>query len=346
MNPYISIVIPVYNTGAILNDTIKSILNQTFSDFELLLIDDGSTDGSSTLCDNYQETDSRIRVFHKKNSGICSTRNFALNHIKGKYTTFCDHDDLYAHDFLEKMIQAAESSNSDIVKCGVKIDFADKNESYDIRLTNKKITYLQKELPIHFLDLIAKEAFEAIWNSLFKTEVLKNNNILYDEKYKHGGEDFDFNIKIYNILTSLTIIPDILYTHIIRTSLSTSAQLYDDILFNFPKQLNQINEYVKQHSLLCFSNNISFQYLSVYMRRVTAFIVYAAKMQKNLDEIKHGLETLHNNCLIKTQLISIQYLSKRKEKRSLLYYILFYLLKYRKLQQLYSIIKFMYGFKH
>lgn len=343
MGPCVSVIIPVYNTGTILNDTIKSILNQTFSDFELLLINDGSTDESGILCDKYQKLDSRIKVFHKTNSGICNTRNFAIDNIKGKYVAFCDHDDLYSPNFLEKMVQAAEANCSDIVKCGVKIDFSERNKKYEIKFSNNTTTYKRNELPIHFLELIATEAFESIWNSLFRTEILINSKIKYDETYKHGGEDFDFNIRLYPQIASFTVIPDILYTHIIRTSLSTSAKLYDDILFNFLKQINQINDYTKQFSLLNITDKIIYQYLYVYMRRTSSFILYALKMHKKHNtSIKDGLHLLETNCLLKNRTVSLKYLFIRKDMKSRLCFLLFYILKYQKLNLLYSFLRLFY----
>lgn len=91
--PLISIIVPVYNSVSTLNRCLDSILNQTFSDWELLLIDDGSTDRSTELCDQYASKDQRIKVFHKKNGGVSSARNIGLSHAKGEWITFVDSDD-------------------------------------------------------------------------------------------------------------------------------------------------------------------------------------------------------------------------------------------------------------
>ena len=93
MNPSISIIVPVYNSEKTLNRCVDSILSQTFQDWELLLIDDGSTDRSGKLCDEYALKDQRIKVFHKKNGGVSSARNIGLDHAKGEWITFIDSDD-------------------------------------------------------------------------------------------------------------------------------------------------------------------------------------------------------------------------------------------------------------
>ena len=91
--PKISVIVPVYNTEKYLHRCIDSILDQTFTDFELLLIDDGSTDSSGTICDEYAAKDSRVRVFHKENGGVSSARNMGLDNAYGEWITFVDSDD-------------------------------------------------------------------------------------------------------------------------------------------------------------------------------------------------------------------------------------------------------------
>lgn len=101
MNTRISIIVPVYNTGEILRNTLDSILSQTFVDFEVILVDDGSKDESGRVCDEYASKDERFIVFHKENGGICDARNYGLSKCNGKYVAFCDHDDLFEPDLLE-----------------------------------------------------------------------------------------------------------------------------------------------------------------------------------------------------------------------------------------------------
>ena len=91
--PELSIIVPVYNVALYLNRCVDSILNQTYSDFELLLIDDGSTDISGVICDEYAVSDNRVKVIHKDNGGVSSARNVGINNSQGKYIMFCDSDD-------------------------------------------------------------------------------------------------------------------------------------------------------------------------------------------------------------------------------------------------------------
>ena len=109
MSPRVSIIIPVYNADRYLASCLESVLNQTFQDYEVLLIDDGSTDESGRICDEYEKKDARIRVFHKKNGGVSSARNLGLDHISGEFFTFLDSDDELNADTLESVVQLTEA---------------------------------------------------------------------------------------------------------------------------------------------------------------------------------------------------------------------------------------------
>ena len=111
----LSVIIPVYNTEKHLQDCIKSILAQTFVDFELILVDDGSPDRCPQLCDQMQQEDSRIRVIHKKNGGQGLARNSALEVASGEYVTFIDSDDAVKENYLECLYDNAVKYNADVV---------------------------------------------------------------------------------------------------------------------------------------------------------------------------------------------------------------------------------------
>ncbi|MGN1194229.1 MAG: glycosyltransferase family 2 protein, partial [Acutalibacteraceae bacterium] len=122
--PEISVIVPVYNAQMYLERCIKSILGQSFTDFELILVDDGSKDSSPLLCDEAAKKDSRVRVIHKKNGGVSSARNCAIDASKGKYLIFCDSDDYVEPDWLELMHQAITKDGVEIGVCGFKFIFS------------------------------------------------------------------------------------------------------------------------------------------------------------------------------------------------------------------------------
>lgn len=113
----VSIIIPIYNVAAWLPETLDSVLNQTFRDFELILVDDGATDGSGEICDAYAQKDSRIRVIHQENAGVSAARNTGVAAAKGEYIGFTDSDDIIEADMFQVMVSLAEKHDADVVQC-------------------------------------------------------------------------------------------------------------------------------------------------------------------------------------------------------------------------------------
>lgn len=115
MHPTVSIIVPIYNAEQTLRRCIDSILTQAFTDFELLLVDDGSCDSSGAICDEYAAQDSRIQVIHKENSGVSSSRNLAISRAQGTYLQFLDSDDWITPDATSSLVRAAQEHQCDLV---------------------------------------------------------------------------------------------------------------------------------------------------------------------------------------------------------------------------------------
>ena len=118
----VSVIVPVYNTEKYLNKCIDSILAQTFTDFELLLIDDGSTDNSGFICDEYAEKDKRVKVFHKENGGVSRARNLGIDNAQGEYLSFIDSDDYIRPEMYSELVAIADKFNVDLVSSDLKIN--------------------------------------------------------------------------------------------------------------------------------------------------------------------------------------------------------------------------------
>jgi len=184
-----SIIVPVYNDENHLPRCLDSIIAQTFTDYECLLIDDGSTDSASAICDAYAEKDSRFRVVHKNNEGISKTRQFGINNAAGKYTVFVDSDDWIEPSLLEKAIQLVDNSNPDIIF----LDFYDENSS-------GKECYIPQNISILDADTVIRRVlkgnqFSCLWNVIIKKELYYLNNIQFAEGINYG-EDSLFVIEL------------------------------------------------------------------------------------------------------------------------------------------------------
>lgn len=135
--PKISIIIPVYNIEKYLSECIDSILNQTYSDFEIILVNDGSTDKSGAICDRYAGKYSNIKVYHKNNGGVSSARNFGVRKSKGEWVCYIDGDDWVHSTYLESLISNALSKNADIVFCDLNFATQEGNKIYQAYTWNK-----------------------------------------------------------------------------------------------------------------------------------------------------------------------------------------------------------------
>ena len=120
--PLLSVIVPVYNTDRFLGQCIDSILSQTHTDFEVILVDDGSTDNSGKICDQYAERDQRIKVIHQPNQGVSAARNAALDIAEGEFLGFVDSDDWIDPDMYRVLIKKAEEKNADVVACGMRVN--------------------------------------------------------------------------------------------------------------------------------------------------------------------------------------------------------------------------------
>ena len=128
MDSLVSVIVPVYKVEKYLSKCLDSIVNQTYKNLEIILVDDGSPDNSGKICDEYAQKDSRIKVIHKENGGLSSARNAGLDIATGEYIAFADSDDSVHLDFVEKLYRAIKEENADIACCSVEDFIEDKNK--------------------------------------------------------------------------------------------------------------------------------------------------------------------------------------------------------------------------
>lgn len=167
--PEISIVVPVYKVEKYLDSCIESILAQTFSDFELILVDDGSPDNCPQMCDDWAEKDSRIKVIHKPNGGLSDARNVGVKSANGKYVCFIDSDDLISPLFCETLYNMLNNTNYDFSVCGV-LRFQDGNIPAD----DNEDTSCKTVSNAEFLDMQFERKSEfGVWNKLFRRSLFE-----------------------------------------------------------------------------------------------------------------------------------------------------------------------------
>lgn len=191
-NPLVSIIVPVYNAETYLNRCIDSICNQQYKNFELLLIDDGSTDQSAQILDSYAAQDSRIHVYHRDNCGVSATRNYALSLCKGDYIQFLDSDDWIPSDSTKLLVRCAIEQDCDLV-------IADFYRVVGERISQKgdiEIDHLltRQEFANYMMENPADFYYGVLWNKLYRTDIIRDNQLRMDSDIS-WCEDFLFNLE-------------------------------------------------------------------------------------------------------------------------------------------------------
>lgn len=190
--PKISIIVPVYNVDKYLQRCVESIIAQSFNDWELLLIDDGSLDNSGEICEEYAKNDSRIKVFHKINGGVCSARNLGLDNATGYWIMFVDADDWLREDTLQMCLNNV--GDADFVRFGMTVVYSQSNSVIDTSV-DENWNYDE-----YFGKVVARKTTLGVWGGLFRRLLFENGNIRFDSKYALG-EDW---LVLYSLLKQTT----------------------------------------------------------------------------------------------------------------------------------------------
>lgn len=196
-SPLISVIVPVYNVEQYLVQCIDSILNQKYENFELLLVDDGSTDRSGEICDVYEKKDKRVRVFHKKNGGVSSARNVGLDNAKGEWIAFVDSDDIVTPNYLSELYSDVKSDVDLVIQ---------KYFIFKDYLKDERFLEAIKETDIYDKSDLQKLIVEYhlyknghIWSKLYKQEFIQNNNIRFQEEISFC-EDYYFLFQYLDVI--------------------------------------------------------------------------------------------------------------------------------------------------
>ena len=251
----VSIIVPVYNTATYLAGCVDSILNQTYSDFELLLVDDGSTDGSGVLCDSYQAKDSRVRVFHQQNGGVSAARNHGVREAKGDWICYVDSDDEVKPDYLKVMVEAICSDH-----CLVMGNLSDDRMSGNLK---ENITLHGQDMVRYLLDSSALFLSGPV-AKLFNRQLLMDHAICFPEGI-HYGEDMVYLFRYLNVIEDAAIRKEINYIVRMRNdSLTTGYYPYESEHACFEMCLQEMTRFVsrldvpqEEQSRLVWSNKVA-----------------------------------------------------------------------------------------
>lgn len=202
MNDLISIIVPVYNVEKYLEKCVKTLMEQSYKNIEIILVDDGSTDSSGKLVDRLANNDARITVVHKKNAGLGMARNTGLDYATGKYVAFIDSDDYTDVNMIQKLHNALEEYNSDTSYCGYTMAY-DSGKFVSVPAYYNRQVFCDEEIIDKvLLEMVAskpeakKDAIlsMSVWHALYSMEIIRDNNIRFPSEREFISEDIIFDI--------------------------------------------------------------------------------------------------------------------------------------------------------
>ena len=231
MGRKISVIIPLYNVEKYIKRCIDSVIGQTYSDFELILVDDGSVDGSGDICDLYKEKDSRIKVIHKENEGVSVARNTGLKNATGEYICFIDADDYVSSVYLEKLCGALESGDYDMAMCDFDNFTGDVYHGEKEPASEYKDEYLTIEELLKKIHITQGELYVVVWGKIFKRNIVENI------EFPAGRicEDLAVLYRYYDKVKKAVRINSVLYYYFrgnvssYTYDISTNTRFYEDV---------------------------------------------------------------------------------------------------------------------
>lgn len=245
----ISVIVPIYKVEKYLNKCIDSILNQRFTDFELILVDDGSPDNCGKICDEYASKDSRIRVIHKKNGGLSDARNAGLNYATGQYIIFVDSDDFVNADLFEKAYNKIKSGY-DIVSYGYNVIGVDGNISaVNHSEAGKEFEF---ENTVDTLNFILKiflnygVGWEA-WSRIYRRDIIEKYNIRFENNSKIFAEDMYFNLCYLAHVKKMYAMRENFYNYLLRDDSIMGQDIKKSNLNRFNELAKAVLEHYKKY---------------------------------------------------------------------------------------------------
>ena len=216
MQPSFSIIIPVYNAGKYLLKTLESVKDQGFTDFEVLLVDDGSTDNSAEICSAFVNKDSRFTLYQKPNGGVCSARNFGIERAKGKYIIFIDSDDVIENALLEDVLQKLTDSNADILLFGMQFDIEKQGgivRSYQKTCEDSEFDIT--ELAKYYRVLYENNYITSMCNRVTKLSLIQEHDLRFDESITNY-EDMAFSLECLRYAQKVSVLHKSYYHYILH----------------------------------------------------------------------------------------------------------------------------------
>lgn len=256
----ISVIVPVYNTEKFLDKCIESILNQNFTDFEVILVNDGSSDSSGHICDTWAQKDARVKVIHKQNAGVSAARNTGISSAEGDYIAFVDSDDTVSPDYLPLLYKNIEGH--DISIGTIQQDFVKDNRSVLLDVKNKSFTLsaFKKNMRL----TLKNQYISSPVNKLFRKDIICNNGLHFEEDM-NVGEDYVFCMSYYQHCQKIKCFSDIIYYYNVHQNYVRSENYIASRFADRVKMCGKLAEFYRQNTPYYYKRIVSeYMYTAYY----------------------------------------------------------------------------------
>lgn len=289
-NTLVSVIIPVYNVAPYLSEALNSVITQTYENLEIIIIDDGSTDGSSDICNKYARKDNRIRVIHQHNRGLSASRNIGLNIMTGDAVAFLDSDDAYLPEIIEKMMGTMNREESDVVICKCTVNHTD--EKMELSPNMKSIPTIRQGKYDHnriVRALVEGSVNHTVWNKLYKKELW--DSVRFPEGYVF--EDIDTTFRILDLCKFVYVIDESLYLRRIRSgsiiNTATEKNISDWIVatkhFESFIEMNTPRVFSEEQLIVRYQKHLTqmiLHYLRVYLKNNSKEKTFCCNLRKQI----------------------------------------------------------------
>ncbi len=259
LDDLISVIIPVYNTEKYLSTCIESVIKQSYKNIEIIIVNDGSTDSSSTLCEKFL-VDSRVTLYHNRNIGLSKTRQYGIEHCHGKYFVTIDSDDYIHEDYIKELYHAIIINQADIAVCN-RYDFIDGDDQFQIARHNADGYRIITRSDIYgsYAELCVDFGMSDSWDKMYRTEFVRDTGVIFSLDNKYNGTDLMFNYKLLLHCPKIVAISDPLLFHRILSGsrvhkkdkpMQEGFELIIKELYTETKVLEYTNDIYKQISVL------------------------------------------------------------------------------------------------
>ena len=284
MKPKISVILPVYNAEKYLRYTLDSVLGGSFSDFEIVAVNDGSSDSSLAILEEYRERDARVKVIDKPNTGVSDTRNVGIAAAEGDYIAFLDADDIYSPDYLERMHSVAEACGADVTVCSY-VTFRGDAPTFP---TSENV----EAKPTTIRELLDTGLMTPLWVKLVRKSIVVDNRISF-ETDKCYSEDLFFSWKVCLASKSICMLDSRLYGYRL-TSAGATCKFHDELYEKYKNAYESIRVFLREKGETAEEDNLDVS----FTRGIPAFLLMIARKKSSLRQKKTEIKKILSDDVI------------------------------------------------